>query len=87
MGVIGGIGVPELLIILAVALLIFGPKNLPKLGNSLGKTVKSIRKGMEDDEPAKADAEPEKISAPAADDEDADVEVAEAKAKEETPAK
>jgi len=39
-------GMPELLIILAVALLIFGPKNLPKLGSALGKTVKNLREGM-----------------------------------------
>ena len=61
MGIIGGIGVPELLIILVVVLLIFGPKNLPKLGASLGKTVKNIRKGMSAED---ADVE----------DEDADVE-------------
>lgn len=51
-----GLGVPELVIILIVVLLIFGPKNLPKLGASLGKTVKSLREGMafdkKDDEPA-----------------------------------
>ena len=41
-----GLGVPELVIILIVVLLIFGPKNLPKLGASLGKTVKSLRDGM-----------------------------------------
>ena len=41
-----GMGVPELVIILAVVLLIFGPKNLPKLGASLGKTVKNLREGM-----------------------------------------
>ena len=41
-----GMGMPELLIILAVILLIFGPKNLPKLGASLGKTVKNLRDGM-----------------------------------------
>ena len=41
-----GLGMPELLIILAVALLIFGPKNLPKLGSALGRTVKKLREGM-----------------------------------------
>lgn len=44
---LGGIGIPELLIILAVILLIFGPKNLPKLGSAVGKTVKNLREGME----------------------------------------
>ena len=39
-----GMGTPELLIILAVILLIFGPKNLPKLGSALGKTVKKTVK-------------------------------------------
>lgn len=42
-----GLGVPELLIILVVILLIFGPKNLPKLGSAVGKTVKNLRDGME----------------------------------------
>ena len=45
-----GMGVPELLIILAVILLIFGPKNLPKLGGMLGRTVKKIRGRVEDDD-------------------------------------
>lgn len=45
-----GMGMPELLIILAVILLIFGPKNLPKLGASLGKTVKSLREGLGGDQ-------------------------------------
>lgn len=38
-----GLGLSELLIILAVVLLIFGPKNLPKLGAMLGRTVRKIR--------------------------------------------
>jgi sec-independent protein translocase protein TatA len=42
-----GMGMPELIIILVVVLVIFGPKNLPKLGATLGKTVKSVREGME----------------------------------------
>ena len=41
-----GLGVPELLIILVVILLIFGPKNLPKLGSAIGKTVKNLREGL-----------------------------------------
>jgi sec-independent protein translocase protein TatA len=43
----GGLGLPELIIILVVALVIFGPKNLPKLGAALGKTVKGVREGLE----------------------------------------
>jgi len=42
-----GMGMPELVIILVVVLLIFGPKNLPKLGASLGRTVKNVRDGIE----------------------------------------
>ena len=41
-----GMGMPELLIILGVILLIFGPKNLPKLGSALGSTVKNLRDGL-----------------------------------------
>ena len=41
-----GMGGLELVIILVVILLIFGPKNLPKLGNALGKTVSNLRSGM-----------------------------------------
>lgn len=41
-----GMGGFELVIILIVILLIFGPKNLPKLGNALGKTVSNLRSGM-----------------------------------------
>ena len=42
-----GLGGPEILIVLVVVLLIFGPKNLPKLGSALGKTVKNVREGMD----------------------------------------
>lgn len=67
-----GLGVPELLIILAVALLIFGPKNLPKLGSALGRTVKNLRDGMgsskeiEETEEAVTEEKPRKKKAAAA---------------------
>ncbi len=38
----------HLLLILAVALLVFGPKNLPQLGATLGKTIKDFKKAMND---------------------------------------
>lgn len=41
-----GMGLPELLIILFIALLIFGPKQLPKLGGALGRTMKGLREGL-----------------------------------------
>lgn len=54
-----GMGLPELLIILGVAILIFGPKQLPKLGSALGKTVKNLREGLGDSN--KADDEVEAL--------------------------
>ena len=51
------IGTNELLIILVVALLIFGPKNLPKLGKMFGKTMNNFKKGMEDEEGSSDDSE------------------------------
>lgn len=45
----GKIGTQELLIILAIVLLIFGPKALPKLGRSVGKTLGSFRRGLNED--------------------------------------
>jgi len=43
-----GIGGPELLVILVVALLIFGPKKLPELIRSLGKATSEFRKAARD---------------------------------------
>lgn len=47
----------EWIVILVVVLVIFGPKNLPKLGKSLGSTVKNLREGMSSDD--KTEEEPE----------------------------
>ena len=38
-----GVGLPEVAVIFIVALLIFGPKRLPQLGKSIGKTLKGLQ--------------------------------------------
>ena len=47
-----GIGLPEMAVIAAIGLLVFGPKRLPELGKTLGRTLKgfqSASKGFEEE--------------------------------------
>lgn len=48
------IGTTELLIILAVVVIIFGPTQIPKLTRMFGKSVKEFRKGISEDDTAQA---------------------------------
>jgi sec-independent protein translocase protein TatA len=43
----------HLLLILGIALLLFGPKKLPELGKGIGEGIRAFKAGMKDDEPAK----------------------------------
>lgn len=57
-----GIGLPEMAVIAAVALLVFGPKRLPELGKTLGRTLKgfqSASQGFEEQFRTALDAAPE----------------------------
>lgn len=45
---IGPLGIWELLIILVVVLLIFGPRRLPEMAKGLGQSVREFRKGIRD---------------------------------------
>jgi sec-independent protein translocase protein TatA len=42
------LGLPEILLILTVALLFFGPSRLPGLGKSIGEAIRGFKKGMTD---------------------------------------
>lgn len=44
----GSIGMPELLLILVIALIVFGPKKLPEIGKSLGKGLAEFKKASDD---------------------------------------
>lgn len=66
-----GIGVPELLIILVILLLIFGPKRLPGLGRQLGGGMREFKesitgKGGSEDEEDEAPAAPRSAALPEA---------------------
>ncbi len=43
-----GLGTTELIILLVVALIIFGPSRLPGLGKSMGEAIRGFKKGMDD---------------------------------------
>jgi sec-independent protein translocase protein TatA len=64
-----GIGMPELLIILVIALLIFGAGKMPEVGSGLGKAIREFKYGMrqldkEEETPAVEDTTVEKETPP-----------------------
>jgi TatA/E family protein of Tat protein translocase len=44
----GSIGMPELIIIMVIALIIFGPRKLPELGKSLGRSINEFKRASSD---------------------------------------
>ena len=46
----GGIGMPELIVILVIALIFFGPGKLPEVGSMIGKAIRGFKKAMSEQE-------------------------------------
>jgi sec-independent protein translocase protein TatA len=45
---LGNLGMPEILLIMVIALLVFGAKRLPEIGSSLGKGIREFKKSMKE---------------------------------------
>lgn len=62
---LGRIGATELIVILLIVLVVFGPQQLPKLSKMFGETIKNFKKGMDEaSEPAnKAESNAEETGA------------------------
>ncbi|MBR2215047.1 MAG: twin-arginine translocase TatA/TatE family subunit [Selenomonadaceae bacterium] len=60
---LGGIGVPELILILIIGLVIFGPGKLPDVGNALGKSIKEFKKATKEDKEEPVNVTPTKLEA------------------------
>jgi len=62
-----GIGVPELVVILIIALVIFGPGKLPEIGSALGKGIRDFKKSFEgvEEDLKKVEGKPEGAEHPA----------------------
>lgn len=52
LGILGGLGAPEIIIILVIVLLMFGGKKIPELMKGLGSGVKEFKNAAKDDQPA-----------------------------------
>ena len=46
------LGFGEILVVLALALLFFGPSKLPALGSSLGEAIRGFKRGLANEEPS-----------------------------------
>ena len=57
------IGLPELIIIVVIALVFFGPGKLPEMGSAVGKAIRGFKKSMSEPD-SKTEKEPEKTGKP-----------------------
>jgi sec-independent protein translocase protein TatA len=61
-GAMGNIGVSELVVILLILMLVFGASRLPALGESLGKTIRSFKRGVaQNDAIEVSEVEPKRV--------------------------
>ncbi len=52
------VGFPELILLLAIALLVFGPQRLAGMGTALGRAIREFRRGLQEPDQDRPDSEP-----------------------------
>lgn len=52
-----GLSVPQIILIIAVVVLIFGPKRIPQLGKSIGEAIRGFKKGIDGKDKSATSAE------------------------------
>ena len=60
----GNIGLPEIAIVLVIALLVFGPKRLPELGQSLGRGIREFKGSISGENDDRDEDEPKQHALP-----------------------
>jgi sec-independent protein translocase protein TatA len=82
----GWIGFPELIVLLLVILLVFGPKRLPEMGRSLGRGMREFKDSISGDKHRDEDRRPAELTASAPPVEEHPVGVVQQRAEERDPA-
>ncbi len=58
----GGIGVPELVLVLLIMVLVFGASRLPQIGEGLGKAIRNLKRGLQSDDDIDVSPGPKQVS-------------------------
>lgn len=58
----GGIGVPELVLVLLIMVLVFGASRLPQIGEGLGKAIRNLKRGLQSDDDIDVSPKPKQVS-------------------------
>jgi sec-independent protein translocase protein TatA len=53
------LGMGEILVVLVIALLVFGPNKLPQLGDALGKSIRNFKRAQSEDAPIEVEEKPQ----------------------------
>jgi sec-independent protein translocase protein TatA len=61
---LGNIGPLEVLVVLIIALVVFGPKRLPELGSSLGRGIREFRGSLSGEKPEEGEGEAKRLESP-----------------------